>query len=251
MHKPWRRCFLACVSLVCLSLPACMQVPLCIPELNYVTPVDLGKAGAEVQAFRVDVTEKTVVNIDQNLKGQGGGITYYEFMPLLLSAAGTTSLQVDVSWAYGWRFFGLWNHWPTLTTHSVAVRLYRRGFETTELRPGQEEHDIVWKQTADLAAEEKAVDDLLGVSPLESTSPLKPVRAYGVHSPPALELGTKSSGHRIALLFAASEYEWLAHQASEFDAEELAIRTRVLDKASRLQDLAKGKVHEDPFVKVR
>ena len=240
MHTPWRQCFLACVSLVCLALPACMQVPLCIPEVSYVVPVDLGTAGAEVHAFRVDVTEKTVVNIDQNFKSAGGGVSYYELTPMPLSARGTTSLQWDVSWAYGWRSIGLWNYWPTFTTHSVAVRLYRRGFETAELRPGQDGPDD-WTKATDLVAQEKAVDDLLGVSPLDSTSPLKPVRGTGSHSPPALELGTKSAGHRQALLIAAGEYEWLAHQLTEPDAEEQASRTRLLDKARRLQDLAKGK----------
>ncbi len=87
MGIPSRRFFLACVSLVCLSLPACMQVPVCIPELSYINPVDLGPASAEVHAFRVDITEKTVVNIDQDFKAAGGGVDYYEFTPLQLSAA--------------------------------------------------------------------------------------------------------------------------------------------------------------------
>jgi hypothetical protein len=240
MHTTWRRFFLACVSLVCLSLPACMQIPMCIPELSYVAPVDLGAASAEVHGFRVDVTEKTVVNIDENFKSAGGGVAYYEFTPMKLSARGTTPLQWDVSWAYGWRGIGFWDYWPTLTTHSVAVRLYRRGFETAELRPGQDLPDD-WNTAADLAAQEKAVDDLLGVSPLESTSPLKAIKGTGVHSPPALEFGTKSAGHKKALLFAAGEYEWLAQQLTEPNAEEQVRRTRLLDKARRLEDLAKGK----------
>ena len=240
MQTPCRRIILACVSLVCLACPACMQIPVCIPELSYVAPVDLGTASAEVNAFRVDVTEKTVVNIDENFKSAGGGVAYYELTPMKLSAHGTTSLQWDVSWAYGWRGIGFWDYWPTLTTHSVAVRLYRRGFETAELKPGQENPDD-WIRATSLTAQEKAVDDLLGVSPLESTSPLKAIKGTGVHSPPALELGTKSASHKKALLFAAGEYEWLAQQLTEPDAEERIIRTRLLDKARRLQDLAKGK----------
>jgi hypothetical protein len=200
----------------------------------------LGKTAAEVHAFRVDVTEKTVVNVDDNFKSAGGGVSYYEFTPMQLSEKGTTSLQWDVSWAYGWRSIGLWDYWPCLTTHSVAVRLYRRGFETAELRPGQDGPDD-WTRATSLAAQEKAVDDLLGVSPLECTSPLKPVKGIGAHSPPALELGTKSTGQKKALLFAASEYEWLAHQLSESDGDEQAIRTRLFNKARRLQDLARGK----------
>jgi hypothetical protein len=240
MRTSWRRFSLACVSVVCLALPACMQVPFCAPELSYVAPVALGTAGTEVHAFRVDVTEKTVVNIDEKFKSAGGGVSYYELTPMPLSTRGTTSLQWDVSWAYGWRSIGLWNYWPTLTTHSVAVRLYRRGFDTAELRPGKDGPDD-WTKVTDLAAQEKAVDDLLGVSPLETTSPLKPVRGTGSHSPPALELGTKSAGQRQALLFAANEYEWLAHELTNPDPEEQVIRTRLLEKARRLQDLAKGK----------
>jgi hypothetical protein len=240
MHIPLQRFILACGCLVCLALPGCMEFPLCIPEVNYVAPVDLGSSGAEVQAFRVDVTEKTVVNIDHNLKSAGGGVSYYELTPMRVSASGRTSLQWDASWAYGWRCIGLWDYWPTLTTHSVAVRLYRRGYETAELRPGQDGPDD-WTEAPDLAAQEKAVDDLLGVSPLKSTSPLKPVKGIGEHSPPALELGTVSSGHHKALLFAAGEYEWLASQLTDPDAHEQPIRTRLLAKARRLKDLAKGK----------
>jgi hypothetical protein len=249
MQTPWRRLFLACVSLVCLALPGCMQVPLCIPELSYVVPVDSGASAAEVRAFRVDVREKEVVSIDKDFNAAGGAVAYYELTPLKLSARGSTSLQWDVSWAYGWRFIGIWNHWPTLTTHSIAVRLYRRGYETTQLRPGENDPDRAWTPATDVAALEKAVDDLLGVSPLESTSPLKPVTGIGHRSPPALELGTLSSGHRQALLFAAGEYEWLAGQVSDPDADEQAIRARLRDKANRLKDLAKGKVQEEPNVK--
>ena len=124
------------------------------------------------------------------------------------------------------------------------MRLYRRGFETTELRAGQNVAELDWTEATDLAAQEKAVDDLLGVSPLKSTSPLKPVRGTGVHSPPALELGTKSSGHMKALLFAASEYEWLALQVSGPYSEEEEMHNRLLAKARRLHDLASGKVEK-------
>jgi hypothetical protein len=247
MHTLWRRIFLACVSLVCLALPACMEVPLCIPELSYVTPVDLGPTAAEVRAYRVDVTEKTVVNIDKDYKTAGGGVAYYELSPMRLSGS-TTSLQYDVSCAYGWRFIGYWDHWPTLTTHSVAVRFYRRGYETVELRPGQGV-PADWNKVTGLLAYEKAVDDLLGVSPLKCTSPLKPVVGTGTHSPPALELGTVSTGHREALLFAAAEYEWLAHQVPDPDAEEQAICNRLLEKGRRLRDLAQGKVQEEASAK--
>ena len=98
MHAFWRRLILACVSLVCLSLPACMQVPLCIPELSYVTPVDLGPAAAEVHAFRVDVTQKTVVNINRDFHADSGCIDYYELTPMQLSASGTTSSRLVSYW---------------------------------------------------------------------------------------------------------------------------------------------------------
>jgi hypothetical protein len=218
-----------------------MQVPLVIPELNYVTPVDLASAATEVHAFRVDVTDRTVVNIDHNFHAAGGGVDYYELTPMRVSSSGTTPLEWEVSCAYGWRFVGMWDHWPTLTTHSVAVRLYRRGYETVELRPDQKVPDD-WKEATDLEAQEKAIDALLGVSPLASTSPLKPLAGTGKRSAPALELGTISSGHHKALLFAAGEYEWLAQLITEPDAEEQAIRVRLVNKAKRLHELADGKV---------
>ena len=78
-----------------------MEVPMCIPELSYVSPVDLGKTGAEVHAFRVDVTERTVVNINEEFKAAGGGVTYYELTPMQLSAGGTTLFAAR-------RELGLW-----------------------------------------------------------------------------------------------------------------------------------------------
>lgn len=251
MHTPWRRFLPGCLGLLYLALPACMQVPLCIPEVNYVAPIDSGAPSNEVHAFRVDVRQREIVNIDDDFNAEGGGVAYYQLSPMALSSGGMTSTQLSVSCAYGLRFIGIWNHWPTLTTHSVAVRLYRRGYATTELRPGQDAACISWNKVYDSAAYEKAVDDLLGVSPLDSTSPLMPLRGTGRRSPPALELGTRSSSHREALLFAAAEYEWLSHQASSLDAEDQALRNRLAEKVGRLKDLAQGKVPEEPDAKGR
>jgi hypothetical protein len=241
MDTAWRRLWPACVGLVCLALPGCMQVPLCILEINYVRPVDPGPASAEVHAYRVAVTVKEVVNIEADFQPAAGGVDHFELTPMRLPDHGTTAAQLDLTWAYGWRFIGVWNHWPTLTTHAVLVRLYRRGYETIELRPGQNEADLVWHPATEVAALETAVDNLLGVSPLLATSPLDPVKTTGHRSPPALELGTVSSGHREALLFAAGEYEWLAEQLGPA-GEHQAIHRRLVEKASRLKDLAAGKV---------
>jgi hypothetical protein len=243
MGTSWRRCFIAGVSLACLSLPACMEVPLCIPEMSYVGPVDPGCPSTNLHAFRVDVTEKDVVDIDDSYNAVCGGVAYYELTPLQLSGRGTTSLQMALSCAYGWRYVGIWDHWPTRTTHSVAVRLYRRGYKTVEMRPGQSMPELEWTEVADLPDQEKAIDDLLGVSPLQSTSPVKPIKTSGFRSPPALELGTRSSGQREALLFAAGEYERLA---ASTDPEERSIRARLLDKARCLKELAAGKPREEP-----
>jgi hypothetical protein len=72
------------------------------------------------------------------------------------------------------------------------------------------------------------------VSPLERIDPKVSTQQR------RLEPGTKSVGHRDALLFAAREYERISRTVSP-DQQEPETRARLIDKANRLRAMAKGR----------
>jgi hypothetical protein len=106
------------------------------------------------------------------------------------------------------------------TKMSVLVRLYRPGYRTIEVKPGENPRDLQWVVARDVAAEEKAIDDLLA----DPNAPYHPnwislrdekritwweqkdLKA----SPLGLEPGGTSNAHRDVLKFASSEYTRLS-----------------------------------------
>jgi hypothetical protein len=113
---------------------------------------------------------------------------------------------------------------PTETVrHVVRLRLYRPGFETIELTPQDQVEVVAWKQASDLAAEAKAVDDLLHTDSRRVflSNEDKPPSVCIEHILP----GSASEGHRKALLFAASEYERLAGLAKDEQQKHLLERS--------------------------
>jgi hypothetical protein len=218
------------IALVCLVSPGCVQMPFYVPEVTVVPAVTPGGAAAEVHAFRIDVTDRMELKEGPppNCVVRGENVEDIALTPLPFPAGGSTPRLVAMTWTHGWCYLGFWNYINTCTTHSVAVRLYRSGYETIELKPGQLPQDLRWVEAEDEAAREKAIDDLLGASPLE----LKAVSAVQQRR---LEPGTKSAAQREVLLFAARAYERLAAD----EAGETEARDRLLEKARRLKLLAK------------
>ena len=224
------------IYLLCVASLGCLQVPVCVPEMSMVPAVTPCCTKAEVHAFRVDVTDRQ--QIKEGLTPSSIRPENFEDFALsrvALSSSGTTPQQVGMTWASGWCTVGFWNYFNSLTTHSVAIRLYRPGFETIELKPGDAAHALQWVEATDLAAQEKAVDDLLGVSPLAMGA------APSEFQQRRVEPGTKSPAHREALQFAAREYERLARSAAPEDVQAEEIAPRLFAKARSLKRLAEGK----------
>ena len=220
------------VACICVAALGCLQVPVCMPELNVVPSVGLGADADEVHAFRVDVTDREQIKEGRSAATplQAENFEYYALSRITL-ASGTTPPQVSMTCASGWCTVGCWNYFNSLTLHSIAVRLYRPGYETIELRPGQS-REPRWVAAADLAAREKAIDDLLGVSPLELDGRASEVQQR------RLDRGTTSLAHRDALLFAAREYERLAHRVTREDGDVREVVPRLFAKARRVKKLA-------------
>ena len=218
---------------ICLASLGCIQMPVCVPEMNVVPAVAPGCTAEEVYAFRVDVTDRQAVkegsSAAQPIRAEN--FQDFELTPLPLSRAGTTGAQVELSCASGQARIGFWNYFTTLTTHSLAVRLYRPGYATIELKPGPAAPQLRWHEAPDLVAQEQALDDLLGVSLLDTAQPIAALQQR------RLEPGSKSPGHREALRFAAREYERLAGAAAASETDGSELQARLLAKAQRLRAL--------------
>jgi hypothetical protein len=205
-----------------------MQVPYFLPEINYAPGVDAKCKRDEVHAYRVDVTQKTTIT-----EGRGKVTEYQELTRIPTSSTATTSPQLGVTFASGWRYVGVVNFTASSTEHGVTLRFYRPGYETIAIKPGDGIRELQWKEAPDLSAQAKAVDDLLRGASLKSS------RKIAVQQ--ILEPGTKSPAQREALRFGASEYERLARELTSSGPEVRAMQRDLLEEAETLRALAEGK----------
>ena len=94
---------------------------------------------------------------------------------------------------------------------TLALRLYRPGYELVEIAAWEATNRVEWKRLSAMTVDEAAVNALFGGN---------------------LEPGSASKAHRAALLFGASEYDRLAGSSSSTERELLRGR------AENLRDLA-------------
>jgi hypothetical protein len=237
MNALLRKLLFGVLCIPCLGSAGCIQVPFYVPEFTSVPSVNPGCSPKDdLHAFRVDVTQRVDVKEGPGPEHARHGENFenFELTKVQPASGGATPQQVGVNASFGWCYVGFWNYCTSFTSHSIALRLYRAGFETIELKPGQPTSELQWQPATTLAAQEKAVDDLLGVSPLERVDPKASTQQR------RLESGTKSAAHRDALLFAAGEYERISRTVSP-DLQEPEARARLIDKANRLRAMAKGR----------
>jgi hypothetical protein len=159
-----------------------------------------------------------------------------ELVEIPVAAGGWVAPQGQIAYDYAW---GLWDKWK-VKRHSVVVRLYRPGCQTVEVLGWALPKEIAWHGVADLAGQEKAVDDLVDSGPSLFLDPALIGSDAMLHSEWAsrqIAPGSSSAAHRKALLFAASEYERLAKSAVDNPSSE-AIRDRMLKEAASLRERA-------------
>jgi hypothetical protein len=152
----------------------------------------------------------------------------------------TTQVRLGINSVY--EPFPLLHVWGTQSDSSegMAIRLYRPGWKTVELRSWDLSSTVCWVKAETLREQETAVDELLSI---ENVPVMKNVSWFcdsDVESlfrwgkvPP----GSTSLAHRQALLFAASEYERLAEMPRD-DPADPALVQRLREKAQAVRALA-------------
>jgi hypothetical protein len=186
------------------------------PTLGYTPNVAVGPETSTVHAFRVDSTREGADLGVFDFEKYGGDERFTE-VPVTNTDEVPAQLKPAVS--YGFVVFGVALNFLTHTSHSIALRLYRPGYEVVEIRSWELAQRVVWRPAPDLAAQEKALDDLMGARRLEP--------------------GSAAPAHKKALLFGAAEYERLAAVAQDKKAS-----NRLMEQAALLRKLAEATTRE-------
>lgn len=194
----------------CLFCPPCLVGCLGVyyPGLDCISKVGLEAQPSEVHAFRVHVKNDGIISIP--ISGDPWDKTSSETLseiPLNNLREVPTQIRPSVNGAMAG--VALMACWLSYVNNSIALRLYRPGYEVIAIKSWERAKPINWIRAADSYSQEKVLDKLLPFDELEP--------------------GWVSEAHRAALLFGAAEYERLA-AATQSD------RKKVLaDKAERLR----------------
>jgi hypothetical protein len=134
---------------------------------------------------------------------------------VIVDGADTVPAQIKSSVSYGFVVIGVALNYLTYTDHTMALRLYRPGFDLVEIKSWESAREVIWTPAADLAAQEQALDNLFS----------------------QLDRKCKLSTYAECLEFGASEYERLSREVvSERDSQRLDA------KACALGDMASPKL---------
>jgi hypothetical protein len=185
------------------------------PSVSYVPAARVNTPAETVHAFRVD-TRQSAVYPDITLRLRDS----YELTPISLNANAEVPAQSCVSCTRGFLALFVAVNYRTWHQETLSVRLYQRGYETVELKSWDFATQVVWQKAETLAAQGKAIDDLVAGN----------LEACGI-----------ANGHRAALLFAADEYDRLAAAITGDDGRALGQRQIWQEKAERLRRQAAEK----------
>lgn len=201
------------------SAAGCIPLFYAYPSVSYVPGLSLGRAHDKVHVFRVDIT-------DDSSDGDAGKPGQYALRELPLPNSGFIAPQgkLAIDSGFYWNLIAI--SYTSHTEHTMRLRLYREGYDLIEIHPWQGA-SMLWHETADLAAQEKAVDQLL--APTEHSVWPHRDDENGLGQ---LEPGSYSQAHHNALVFAIHEYQRIAEEA-DIDGH-----ARCMAKAKKLRDLA-------------
>src|SRR4029077_15165283 len=147
------------VALAFLSCLSGCLVPYAYPKISWTPSVSVRANPEEVRAFRVDVTGD-VVDIGESDR--------YTLSPITPISGDREPSQARISLEYGYYVVGIALNYPVHHGHSTLLRLYRPGYQLVEIKSWEFPGKIAWIPAPDLAAQEKAVDDLLSVPSIEA-----------------------------------------------------------------------------------
>ncbi|MBI3864080.1 MAG: hypothetical protein HY290_19530 [Planctomycetia bacterium] len=196
---------------MCLPLLSGCVLPWCAyPTVSYTPRVNFANAG-NVHAFRVDFTNATG-DVSVFAPGPGTGR-----LSRVTGNRDAVSAQIKPAVSYGFVVIGVALNYLTFTDHTMAVRLYRPGFELVEIKSWESGREVAWTSAADLAAQEKALDNLFD----------------------QLDPDCKLRTHTECLEFGASEFERLSREAaSAGDSQRLDAKARTLREFAGAQLVA-------------
>ncbi len=230
--------------LAAVLLPSCATPALVIPKPDFISEQIIPNPDGAARAFRVDIEEFKRLEPKARYTLSAIPLDERGLMPAQHSQPATRAEGIVI---------GKSEEKTTLTLaevraeHSVIVRVYRPGFLTVEIKPGEDQHRTSWIR-ADRFEQEMAIDVLLGVERVYGKArwweliPVMPHSELAGSSWPdasrtlgdyGLEPGSVSPAHRGVLLFAASEYARLAVVTEEKEA-----RLRLERKASQMKRYA-------------
>lgn len=228
-----QRILLPAFAVLSIVPAGCMGV-YAYPSVSYTPPVRLPvESCQEVRVFRVDIAD------DDSCPEYPESDRYVlSRLPVRDWVWPQIQCEVDRGW---FALFGALNY-GNHTSHRVRIRLYRPGWETIEVGPGEKAE---WQPAATPEQQEEAVDALLSTHEHDSSVGMftrgrmeeGPEPPHDLRRFRFLAAGTVSQAHREALLFAADEYTRLAGHARD----RAVLRTRLEKKAAALRSLAAGK----------
>jgi hypothetical protein len=178
---------------------------------------------SDCHAFRIDVS-----GYQQDLGVSQMAVRFRRVAP---SFGGLLPPQVGFSVDYGYYVVGIALNYNVGHIHSTRLRLYRPGYQLVELDSWALADHVVWKGATGVAAQEKAIDDLMTVTSLSCSEEIW-LKFWNVgehqHLPSAAFGDDKEP-----LRFAAAEYQRVATLAPNAAEAE-----RIRNKARELLTLA-------------
>ncbi len=187
------------------------------PSIAYTPSVKLDVPREEVRAFRVDIASSRFIPFRHDeITAMLSKSIAERLSEVPISYEDEVPGQMKASVQYGVVVVGLFN--GVRRDHdSVALRLYRPGYDLVEIGSWEGANRVEWKPAVDVSAQEKVIDRLF-------SDCFRYSQAKGSGSP----------AHREALLFGASEYERLSKLPSSIVWQPEALEK----KAKAMRDLA-------------
>jgi len=213
------------------------------PTLIYTPEQPIDNRDGSAHAFRVD--------IDRTERKPAPTATQYTLSRIPLDARGLVPSQLEVAPKSGvWNPLGVTESAQhEFSDYTMAVRMYRPGYQTKEIKAWDKARDPQWLKADNLAAQEKAIDDLLA-GPSEYPNFNLDGKTYSPvggdwwalkdqKTPPfGLQPGAASKSQRDALLFASGEYQRLANSPLAMSPNVQTARERLVSKAIWLRKYA-------------
>jgi hypothetical protein len=148
------------LALVCLPMTVgCLGIPAiyAYPKISYFPSTDLKAVGPDAEVFLVKRTCDT---------GWPSRLPEIEYVVIHLPVTPDSHFdrQVSVNWE---SFAGTLGPlcYGNGVSHSLEIVLYRRGYNLVVIEPWEWKDTIEWKPAESIAAQEKAIDDLVAAAP--------------------------------------------------------------------------------------